>query len=394
MKKNEVEELALFYRNYLNEQIVPFWLENSVDWEYGGYFSFIDQGGALYGHDKICMWNCGRMMWVFAVLYNEFSQKEKLLAAARNGIEFVKKYGFASDGRMYYSLTQTGEPLEESRDVFVELFWVLGLSEIAIACNEEALFEEAMRNLKKIWSIIENIETTPNLFVSSTRRARMHGPYLITLNVAQNLRKYRRDPLLESIIRTCIYYITVFFTNYDKNIVYEIKYDDGNVIPGENGQWICPGHMIEAGIFIINEGDFKNDSDLIKKGVDLIDWGFEWGWDKEFGGIFNDVNIMGRPFGGIRAGVLASLKLWWQHTEAMHGLLLAYFKTGDDKFLESYRLTHDFCENKFSDPNGHEWFGILDSRGNLINSAKGNERKSAFHIVRNFLWNLKLLESI
>jgi mannose/cellobiose epimerase-like protein (N-acyl-D-glucosamine 2-epimerase family) len=78
----------------------------------------------------------------------------------------------------------------------------------------------------------------------------------------------------------------------------------------------------------------------------------------------------------------------------MHGLLLAYFKTGDDKFLESYRLTHDFCENKFSDPNGHEWFGILDSRGNLINSAKGNERKSAFHIVRNFLWNLKLLESI
>lgn len=115
--------------------------------------------------------------------------------------------------------------------------------------------------------------------------------------------------------------------------------------------------------------------------------------DWEYGGIYNDVNIEGYPFGGIRAGTIASLKLWWQHTEALHGLLLAYSKTLDNRFLDAYKLTHDFCKQKFDDPNGPEWFSILDPQGNLINPAKGNERKSAFHIVRNFLWNLKLLEN-
>lgn len=40
------------YRNDLINNILPFWLENSIDSENGGIFTCIDKKGNIYGEEK------------------------------------------------------------------------------------------------------------------------------------------------------------------------------------------------------------------------------------------------------------------------------------------------------------------------------------------------------
>lgn len=384
-------DLASYYEKQLKHNIIPFWLDHGVDWEYGGFLTFLDRDGSVYNEHKICMWNAGRMVWVFSTLYNEFEQDDRFLEAAENGIGFIDQHGFAPDGTMYYSLIRSGRPLEGTRDLFTELFWILGQGEYARATGTMSRYDQALTHLQEVWKKIEDPATTPSPYFQETLPARMHGPYLITLNVAQSLRRVRWNAVLDDIIAACVTWITEFFLDRDKQIIYEIKQQDDTVMAGELGRWICPGHMIEAGIFLINEGTTSQNDDLVSSGVEIIRWGWDWGWDKELGGLFNDRDIEDKPMGTIVRALCARNKLWWQHTEALHGLLLAYSKSGDETFLNAYWQTHDYCQEHFADPDGAEWFAMLDRQGDPIYTCKGNERKSAFHIVRNFLWNWKLL---
>lgn len=113
------------------------------------------------------------------------------------------------------------------------------------------------------------------------------------------------------------------------------------------------------------------------------------GWDTEFGGIFNDIDAEGKPLWGVDL-LLADSKLWWQHAEALYGLLLAYVETGEEWFWQAYEKVHAYSFEKFADPEHGEWFAYLDRTGRLINEAKGSNRKCCYHVGRNFLWSAKI----
>ncbi len=87
-------------------------------------------------------------------------------------------------------------------------------------------------------------------------------------------------------------------------------------------------------------------------------------------------------------------KLWWQHAEALYGLLLAYAQTEDAYYLRAYNDVHRYSFEKFADSVYGEWYGILDRRGNRVNDAKGSARKNSFHIARNFFHCYHLLKTL
>jgi N-acylglucosamine 2-epimerase len=379
-----------YYRQMLKDNIIPFWLTNCPDKEQGGYITNLDRYGKVYDTDKTCMWSTGRMIWVFSFLYNQFEKRTEYLAAAEQGIKFIKQHGFASDGRMYYGLTQAGEPITESQDVFVELFWILGLTEYAKATGNREYFDESIECFEKIWGIIESPETAPSVYGTGLRKVKMHAPYVISINVAQSCQEYSDSSFLQEVIEKCINVITVFLRGKN-GLIHEAKYADGSCLPGEKGRWVCPGHMIEAGIFLIRQGKKTGDNELIKTGLDIIKLGFEYGWDFRYGGLYNDIDIEGHPPGSVSAYMRYPAKLWWQQAEALHGSLLACLTSNDKEFCKLYKQTFNYCDKVFVDKAGSEWFSYVSRKGEVINTAKGSERKSAFHVVRNYIWNLQLL---
>ena len=66
----DFKKLAEQYKNELLDNVLPFWLEKSLDKEFGGYFTCLDRDGSVFDTDKF-IWLQVREVWMFAMLYNK-----------------------------------------------------------------------------------------------------------------------------------------------------------------------------------------------------------------------------------------------------------------------------------------------------------------------------------
>ena len=81
--------MANQYKDELLNNVLPFWLENSQDHEYGGYFTCLDREGRVFDTDKF-IWLQGREVWMFSMLYNKVEKRKEWLDCAVQGGEFLK----------------------------------------------------------------------------------------------------------------------------------------------------------------------------------------------------------------------------------------------------------------------------------------------------------------
>lgn len=81
MKDLAKEALAEIRRD-LEEGIIPFWLNNGVDKEYGGYLTCFDENGMPTGDTDKYIVTQTRMIWGLAAMYEEYP-RENLKAAAK-----------------------------------------------------------------------------------------------------------------------------------------------------------------------------------------------------------------------------------------------------------------------------------------------------------------------
>ena len=66
------------FRNELYKEVMPWWLQFSIDTVDGGYFNCIHEDGTLYDTTKY-VWLQGRQVWMFAKLYGDHSFNQNLL---------------------------------------------------------------------------------------------------------------------------------------------------------------------------------------------------------------------------------------------------------------------------------------------------------------------------
>lgn len=108
------------YKNDLVNDVMPFWLKYGIDKENGGYFTCLNRDGSLMDSNK-SVWFQGRFAFILAYAYNHIEKRQEWLQACKNGIDFIEKYCFDTDGRMFYEVTATGVPVRKRRYVFPKL---------------------------------------------------------------------------------------------------------------------------------------------------------------------------------------------------------------------------------------------------------------------------------
>ena len=123
MKEIQLSEL---YKSTLLQDVIPFWEQNSVDWQNGGYYTCLDRKGKVFERDKF-MWLQGRQAWMFSMLYNNVEKNEKWLKIAKNGIDFLINKGMDLEGNFYFSSTEQGEPLVQPYNIFSDCFAAMAL---------------------------------------------------------------------------------------------------------------------------------------------------------------------------------------------------------------------------------------------------------------------------
>src|SRR5665648_1166545 len=109
------------YREGLLNNIIPFWINHSVDREYGGFMFCLNRDGSVIDTDK-GVWQTGRFTWMLATLYNEVEPREEWLELAKHGADFLTAHCFDNDGRMFFQVSREGNPIRKRRYVFSESF--------------------------------------------------------------------------------------------------------------------------------------------------------------------------------------------------------------------------------------------------------------------------------
>lgn len=149
---NPSEYLAYWgktYRNELLSNILPFWMKYGLDKENGGYFTCVDRDGTLMDSTK-SVWFQGRFAFILAYAYNHIEKNEEWLRACKNGIDFIEKHCFDTDGRMFFEVTAAGIPVRKRRYVFSETFAAIAMAHYALASGDKGYAEKAVNLFKQV----------------------------------------------------------------------------------------------------------------------------------------------------------------------------------------------------------------------------------------------------
>ena len=390
----QLVDLGNAYRSDLLEDAIPFWFPRSIDDEFGGFLVSRDRDGSLIDEDK-SVWQQGRCSWMLATLYNTVEANPEWLAASLSGIQFLRNHCFDKDGdgRMFFHVTRDGRPIRKRRYYFSECFATMALAAYAKGANDSEAGEEARRLFEKGLGFFYHPERLPGKF-TDTRPTKGIGAPMILMNVAQQLRETIGFPKVDELIDSLIEEIRIDFLKPDLECVMEQVAPDGSIIDHFDGRTLNPGHAIECAWFVLHEARVRKNNDYLKLGCQMLDWMWERGWDRQYGGLFYFVDVFGKPV----QEYWHDMKFWWPHCEAEIATLSAYLLTGEDRYAEMHREIRSYNRATFADPEFGEWFGYVHRDGRVSNGIKGNFWKGPFHMPRMqwYCWHLleKHLEGI
>jgi len=370
-------QLLACYRNGLLEDTTRFWFPRTVDSEYGGFLHCVDRDGAIVDTDK-SVWAQGRMTWMLLTLYNTIERRPEWLTWAGAGLRFLDCCCFDVDGRMFFHVTRDGRPIRKRRYAYSESFAAIAHAAYARATGDE----RSARRARELFDLFTRWNFTPGLMppkFAGTRPMIGMSPRMITIVAAQELRSnLGEDPLFTAWIDRCIEEIGRLFVKPELRVVMEAVAADGQIVDHFDGRTLNPGHAVEGAWFIMREGQHRRDAGLVRLGCDMLDWMWDRGWDREFGGLLYFCDVYGKPV----QEYWHDMKFWWPPDEAIIATLLAYRLTGDAKYARWHQLVHDWAHQHFADPEFGEWFGYLHRDGRRSVTLKGNLWKSYFHHPR------------
>ncbi|OWK37617.1 AGE family epimerase/isomerase [Fimbriiglobus ruber] len=384
--------LAAVYRETLLGDVIPFWLRHGLDSQHGGYLTALARDGRVIDTDK-SVWFQGRGAWTFATLYNTAGREPRWLDAAKTGIEFLRRHGTASNGKMYFTVTRDGRPLRMRRYVYSESFASIANAAYARAAADGRAAGDAVRHFETYLQYSFAPGKIPPKVSPETRPTVGIGSFMIGLATAQELRENLGDVTARG--RTCTEWIDWFidrierlFVRPELQVVLETAGPNGEILDHFDGRLLNPGHTLEAAWFIMHEGKFRRDRRLIQLGLTMLDWMWDRGWDEEYGGLYYFRDLLGLPV----QEYWHDMKFWWPHCEAIIATQLAWSLTGDARYARWHRQVHDWSFRHFADREFGEWYGYLHRDGRVSVTLKGNMWKGPFHLPRMLWYCWRLLD--
>jgi N-acylglucosamine 2-epimerase len=380
---------AKIYQSELLDNVIPFWLKHSGDTEYGGYLTCLDRQGNVFDTDKF-IWLQGREVWMFAMLYNRVEKKQEWLDFAIQGAEFLKQFGHDGDFNWYFSLTRDGKPLVEPYNIFSYTFATMAFSQLALATGNREYETIALKTFERVLSKSQNPKGKWNKTIAESRSLKNFALPMILCNLALEMEHLLDEQFLLQTMEDCIHEVMDVFYKPEIGLVVENVHADGSLSDTFDGRLINPGHAIEAMWFIMDLGVRLNRPELIEKAVEVSLKMVEFGWDKQFGGIFYFLDRKGFPPQQLEW----DQKLWWVHVETLITMLKGYQLTGSERCLRWFEEVQEYTWAHFKDTEYPEWFGYLNRRGEVLLDLKGGKWKGCFHVPRGLFQCWQIFEKM
>ena len=385
MDRKRLSEAREWIRGQLDIS-ANFWLEHGMDKVNGGVYTCLDRKGDVFSTDK-SVWMQGRCGWIYAWLCHLYGVRPEWLEASKSCLDFMEKYciNLQAEGRMYFTVTAEGLPLRQRRYCFSEAFYAMANAEYYGITGDRECLERARRAYDLYWNLNHGMPDPTGLgpkTIAETRTGRAFGIPMIYLNVTSVMQRVdpERAELYAQRADSCVEDIFRYHVHPELKCVLENVAEDGQArLNYTEGRVVNPGHDIEGVWFLLEYARRTGKTEYIAKAAQIFDWAIEAGWDKEYGGLLYFVDALGRP----PEAYEHDMKLWWPHNEILISSVMLYRDTGDEKYLDWFYKTLDYCKTYFADSEYGEWYGYLRRDGKPTEPAcKGSTFKGPFHLPR------------
>ena len=372
---------ASIYLKELTEEVIPFWEQNSIDKDYGGFFSCIDSDHKVYDTDKF-IWLQARQVWTFATLYDRIEKRDSWLKIAQHGCDFLESKAHDGEFNWFFSLRRDGKPLVAPYNIFSYTFASMALGKMYHITGAEKYKSAVNSTLKKIIERAEKPKGKWDKSVFNTRPLKNFALPMILCNLYNELGGLVPETEIHHRTQDCVDEIFEHFWNPKRGVILENISHNGTFSDTFDGRLVNPGHGLEAMWFIMDLGVQFDRKDWIDKAVEISLSIVDKGWDKEKEGIFYFQDVEGHPPQQLEW----DQKLWWVHLEAMICFLKGYELTSSKACWGWFCKIHRYTWKHFRDPKrGGEWYGYLNRSGEILLNLKGGKWKGCFHVPRALL---------
>ena len=385
----DMTELLDFHTRFLLDDLLPWWQRHAIDWDNGGICSCIEDDGTIQSRDKY-IWSQLRAVWTFAAAYNRIEQRQEWLDVADHIFGFCARHGRDGNGHWVFCVDKDGNLKEGAKSIQTEAFALCALVEYARASGrQEAIdlaketYELTLTRLKKPGSY----QTAPYPIPEGAKAHRVSMQFSLAFH---ELGMLLGD---ESILAEGFALTDDVLDNFrrpelEANLEYLAL--DNSPLPPPIGTLMGPGHGIETAWFQIENLRGRDEPERIAKALDIMRWSFEKGWDPEYGGLFLNIDIAG----GEPYLPNSDTKIWWPHSEALCGALMAHEMCGEPWCMEWYWRTHQWSFAHYPVPEHGEWTQRLDRQGNKITTVVALPVKDPFHLPRAVIYCIEALRRL
>lgn len=385
----DFKKLAKLYKDTLLDNILPFWEQNSIDWEQGGYFTCLDRSGKVYDTDKF-IWLQNRQVWTFSMLYNRVEQRSEWLKIAGHGASFLAEHGRDPQGNWYFALDRSGQPLVQPYNIFSDCFAAMAFSQYALADGESWAKDVALQAYQNVLRRKDDPKGQYNKTYPGTRSLKSLAVPMILANLTLEMAWLLPSDELDRVLDLTVREVMTDFLDPERGLMYENVAPDGSHVDCFEGRSINPGHGIEAMWFIMEIANRRQDLATINQAVDVVLNILNFAWDDRYGGIYYFMDADGHPPQQLEW----DQKLWWVHVETLVALAMGYRLTGREECWTWYQRVHEYTWTHFADAEHGEWFGYLNRQGEVLLDLKGGKWKGCFHVPRALLMCWQQFEAL
>jgi mannobiose 2-epimerase len=381
------------------ENILNYWIKNTIDHQYGGFIGRIDESGTPHQYALKGSVLNARILWTFSKTYNK-TKKEEYQQIAQRAFDYILSYFVDQEyGGVFWTVDYKGQPADTKKQVYALAFVIYACSEY-YQCSGN---NKALEISKELYDLIEQhsydkenggyfeafaVSWTdlPDLRLSEkdANEKKTMNTHLHILESYSNLYKIYPDPGLKNSIENLLWNFNDYFIS--KSLWhFNLFFDERWQLKSET---ISYGHDIEAAWLLLDAAKTIQDKEMTetfsKIAIHISDAVFE-AIDKD-GGLWYEYE----PSKG-----LVKEKHWWPQAEAMIGFFNSWQITNSDKYLEYSMNSWRFVKQYILDSQNGEWhWGIKEDHSVIRGEDKVGIWKCPYHNARACIEIISRIESI
>ena len=398
MNTNKVSTFRKEMQDVLTNNILPFWINNMVDHENGGFYGRIDGYGNLHAEaEKGGILN-GRILWTFSAAYRVLGKPEYLEIATRAKDYIIDHFIDREYGGTYWSLDYKGNPKDTKKQFYAIGFMIYGLSEYVRATGDKEALDYAIQ----LFDCIEehSLDVIYNGYIEACTREwgeiadmrlsdldanypKSQNTHLHIIEPYTNLFRIWKDARLEKALRNLIDIFTDRILNpetHHLDLFFENDWTRGA------GHLESYGHDIECSWLIHEAALVLGDAEVLKKVepiVQLVAKASEKGLNAD-GSMVHEANV--------DTGHVDDDLHWWVQAEAVVGFYNIYQHFADSSALDKSLRCWQYIKDNLIDKKNGEWYWSRHADGTLnLDDDKAGFWKCPYHNGR---MCLELIERI